>query len=124
MMMFPPLTRIVSTCRLTTRLRIRWDVTEPAVRMAEPVWQDAVLRDPIEDTVRPDDRRVHGAGQHQRADDGDKRAEGDTQRHRTLEMHRETADRVVEEGTADGIRDDHHDEERGAGGENEAVDED
>ena len=71
--MLPPLSRIVSDLKADDQVEDAMGRPEPAVRMAEPVRQDAVFGDAVEHAVGPDDRRVHGAGQHQRADDGDER---------------------------------------------------
>ncbi len=68
---------------------------EAAVRLPEPVRQDAVLGDAVQHAVRADDGRVHGAGQHQRADDHDERAERQPHGQRPDEVHGQAADRVV-----------------------------
>ncbi len=48
---------------------------ELAVRLPEPVRQDAIFGDAIEHAVRAHDRRVHGSRQDERPDDNDKTVE-------------------------------------------------
>ena len=63
---------------------------------SEPVRHDTVFRDPIQDAIRTDNRRVDRAGEHQESDDDDECLEQQLERHRTRQVDGNTADQVVE----------------------------
>ena len=78
------------------------------MRLAEPFAKHAVFGNAIEHTVRADDGGVHGAGENERADHNDKSVKDQARDERSLQIHRQAADQVLEEALADVVRDDHH----------------
>src|SRR5947199_4503461 len=94
------------------------------MRMAKPGWENSVLRDPVQHTVRSDDRRVDRTGKHQSPNYGDESTEGNAQPQRSDEIHCKAADRIVVEIVPDVIRNDHHGKKCNAGGEDHAVQKD
>ena len=94
---------------------------EATMRLTEPMGKNAVLGDPVQDAVRPHDGRVDRSGEHQRADHGNERAERHSNGQWAGQVHRQPADRIVEEVVSDGIWNDHHGKERDACRENQAI---
>ena len=90
----------------------------------EPRGQHSVFRHPVQDAVRPHDRRVDGAGQDQEPDEDDQGVEGQPRRFRPDDAHRQAADQVVLVGLDPRpVGDDHHGEEADQRGQQEAVQE-
>src|SRR5882724_781021 len=93
------------------------------VRDSEPVGEDAVLGDAVEDAVGADDGGVDGTGEDEESDDDDESAEGEAEDVGADHVHGEAGDEVVlVDGDADGVGDEHHREQGSEAGEEEAVD--
>ena len=122
--MLPPLSRIVSSWSPTTRLRMRCEVPKRRCGWRNQCGRmpssDTRLRTPFDPTMdvftAPASISVPTTATNPR--------NSDPQRQRPDEVHREAADRIVEEGAADRVGNDHHGEERDAGREDQAVDKD
>ena len=69
---------------------------ELGVRPAKPISQHAIFGDAVEHAVGAHNRRVYRAGEHQEADDHDKRAEDQLQRMRPCQIHGQHAQQVGE----------------------------
>src|SRR5260370_24737008 len=94
-----------------------------AVGKAEPIGEDAVFGDTVEDAIGSDDRGVDGAREDEEPDHDDKCAEDQAQDERPPHVHGEAGDQIVfVNGNADSIRNQHDGQQRGQSGENEAVD--
>src|SRR5882724_8837913 len=93
------------------------------VRDSEPVGEDAVFGDAVEDAVGSDDGSVDGAGEDEESDDYDEGAEGEAENVRTDHVHGQASDEVVfVDRDADGVGNEHHREQGSEAGEEEAVD--
>ncbi len=92
------------------------------MRLTEPVGEDAIFGNPIEDAVGSDDRRIDRAGEDQETDNYDEGAEEQFEQHRAVLIHGEPGDQVVfVNRDADRVRDDHHEQQGRESGEYEAV---
>ncbi len=95
---------------------------EPAMGEAEPVGEDAIFRDAVQDAIGADDGGIDGAGKNEKPDDHDKATENEAQEFWPVHIHGQAGDEVVlVDGNADRIGDQHHGEEGGQSGEDEAV---
>ena len=94
------------------------------MRVPEPVREDAVFGDAVQNAVRTHNGGIHGSGQHQNADQHHEALEDQPQHVWSDKIHGQAADQVVEVLRANRVRNDHEGEEGNAGGENQAVDED
>ncbi len=98
---------------------------EAGMRLAEPVGEDAVFGDAVEDAVGADDRGIDRAGENEEAHDHDEGAEDQFQQHRAVLIHGQPGDQVVlVDRDANRVRDDHHEQQGGEPGEDEAVNRD
>ena len=68
---------------------------ETAMRAAEPLGQDSVFGDAVENAVGSDDGGVDGAGQHEEADYDDEGAEGEAEAEGADQIHGQTADGIL-----------------------------
>ncbi len=94
-----------------------------AVGKAEPIGEDSVFGDAVQDAIGSDDRGVDGAGEDEEPDHHNKCAEDQAQDERPPHVHGEAGDQIVfVNGNADSIRNQHDGQQRGQSGENEAVD--
>ena len=64
---------------------------KPAVRLTEPVGENAIFRDAVQYAVRTHNGRVHGAGQNQRAYDDDEAVEEQPKQKRSFQIHGQSA---------------------------------
>jgi hypothetical protein len=85
------------------------------------VGKNAILGDPIENTIRAHNGGIDCPSQHQDSDHHNERAKCKPERQRSNQIHCQPADRIVEEIIAYGIGDDHHREKRDTGSEDQAV---
>src|SRR5207253_2611088 len=85
---------------------------EPFVRLTEPGAEHAVFRNAVQHSVRSDDGRVDGARQDQSADNHDKTVEYQADNKWPFQIHRQTADQVLEEMLADVVWNNHYGKER------------
>ena len=97
---------------------------EFAMRMAEPIREDAVLGDAVQHAVRAEDGGVDRPGEHDGADHDDERVEQQSCRHGARQVHRQAADEIVEELRPVAVRDQHHGEKGNQRREQHRVDED
>ena len=96
--------RNVTSPRLTMMVRI-WKKhdhvdnavrsAELAVRLAEPVGQHAIFGNAVQHAVGPDDRRVHRAGQNQRAHDDHEHVEHQPQPNGPARFIDQSADQIL-----------------------------
>ena len=94
------------------------------VRLTEPGTENTILRNAVQNAVGANDRGVDSASEDQSAHNDNKAMEDQAEDERSLEVHGEAADKVLEEILALLIGDDHHREERNERGEDQAIDED
>src|SRR5262249_1728111 len=95
--------------------------TKLSLRVPEPLGQNAVLRNSIQHSIRTDNGGINSACKHQCSNHGHKAAKGNPGPQGSDKIHSKTTDRVVLKCRAYRIRDNHHDEESHAGGENQAI---
>src|SRR5579884_269511 len=66
-----------------------------AMGFTEPIQQDAVFGDAVENAVRPDNGGIDGSGENQYADNDDEHVEQKAQQLRTGKLHGERAEEVI-----------------------------
>ena len=94
-----------------------------AVGKAEPIGEDAIFGDTVEDAIGSDNRGVDGAGEDEEPDHDDKCAEDQAQDERPPHVHGEAGDEIVfVDWNPDGVWNQHDRQQCGQSGENEAVD--
>ena len=96
-----------------------------AVRLEEPVGDDAVLGHAVQDAVGADDRRVDRPGENQRADDHHEGVQDEFRPGGAVDAHRQAADEVVPVLLhANVVGNQQHGQDADAAGEDQAVEED
>src|ERR1700674_2238428 len=85
---------------------------EPGVRLAEPVAENAILGDSIEDAIGAHDGRVDCSRQDERSHDNNETVKDQSGNERTLEVHRQAANQILQETLPHIVRNDHYGEER------------
>src|SRR5262249_27988677 len=101
---------------------VRCSVT--AVWVTEPVREDSIFRNPVQDPVGPDNGSIHSPGQHQHTNNHYESPERQAQGPGADEVHGQSADRVVEEVGPYRVGNDHNREKCDAGCEDQAISED
>src|ERR1700733_5840703 len=94
---------------------------ETRMRMPEPIREDAIFRDAIQNAVGTDNRGVHGPGENQRADHHHKHMEAQSHRKTSHQVHCQAANQILGEIPAHAVRNNHHREERNQRSEHQAV---
>ena len=92
--------------------------------LSEPVGEDAVLGDAIQDAVGAHDRGIHRASEHQKTDDDNERLEKQARRQRSHDVHRQAGNEIVVEVRAHVVGNDRCREEAHERREEQAVDDD
>jgi len=115
---------MASSCRIAIILIMRNVVPYFLVRGAEPIGQDAVFTDAVQNAVGADNGGIDGARQHEEPNDYDERLEEKFQSHRADEIHGNATDHVIEILWSHTIRDDRVSKERDQRCEQQRIDED
>jgi len=118
---FPRLRRIVYDLERHNQVNEPGRGAVPRVRLAEPIWQHAILRNAVENAIRSDNGRIHGAGQNQRPNQNDEGVEDQLERDGANQKHREAPDQIVEVFRPLGVGNEHHGEERDRGSKQQAI---
>jgi hypothetical protein len=82
------------------------------MRFAEPVEQDAVFRDPVQDSICSDHGCIDGTREDQYAHYDYENMKKKPENLRSGEIHREPADKVIHIPLANVVRDNHYREKR------------
>ena len=123
--MSPWLKKMTAICMPVMRIKQPIGGAVVRVRLEEPVGQDAILGNAVEDAVGADDGGVDGAGQDQEADDDDEAFEEQLEHVGPDDVPGQAADQVFRvELHAHFIGNQEHGEKADARGKNNAVDED
>src|SRR5215469_1874053 len=95
--------------------------SKAAVRLPEPLRENAVLGHPVQHAVRSHDSGIDRSRKHQNAHKYDECLESEPQMVRADKIHRQAADQVAEVLGADRVGNDHEREEGDAGGKDQAI---
>src|SRR5579864_3504757 len=91
------------------------------MRAPEPIRQDAIFGDAIQNAIGANDRRIDGAGEDEHSHDNHEGVKSETQVERSRKVHGQTADQVLIKVRTGPIGDDHYGENGNERSEQEAV---